>query len=118
MFFVGGCVGNVAKKPSILLIDDLLFMIEDGGVASCIEAKTGAAVWQERVGGEYSASPVDAEGRVYFFDQAGKTTVIEATRQFKVLAENKLHDGFMASPAIAGKAFFLRTRANLYRIEK
>ncbi|MEO8428555.1 MAG: PQQ-binding-like beta-propeller repeat protein, partial [Verrucomicrobiota bacterium] len=49
---------SVAKKPSLLLIDDLLFMIEDGGVASCIEAKTGAGVWQERLGGEYSASPV------------------------------------------------------------
>jgi outer membrane protein assembly factor BamB len=92
-------------------------MIEDGGFASCIEAKTGAVVWQERVGGEYSASPVDAEGRIYFFSQAGKTTVIDASRQFKVLAENTLDDGFMASPAIAGKALFLRTRTNLYRIE-
>ena len=109
---------SVPKKPSLLLIDDLLFMIEDGGFASCIEAKTGAVVWQERVGGEYSASPVDAEGRVYFFSQAGKTTVIDASRQFKVLAENTLDDGFMASPAIAGKALFLRTRTNLYRIEK
>jgi outer membrane protein assembly factor BamB len=74
-------------------------------------------VWNERVGGEYSASPVDAEGRIYFFSQAGKTTVIDASRQFKVLAENKLDDGFMSSPAIAGKALFLRTRTNLYRIE-
>ena len=99
-------------------MDDLLFGIDDGGVAVCLEAKTGAEVWRERVGGNYSASPVGAEGRVYFFSEEGKTTVVEAGRQFKVLSENKLADGFMASSAIAGKAFFLRTRTNLYRIEK
>jgi outer membrane protein assembly factor BamB len=91
-----GSKRSVARKPSILLIEDLLFMIEDGGFASCIEAKTGAVVWQERVEGEYSASPVDAEGRVYFFSQAGKATVIDASRQFKVLAENKLDDDGVA----------------------
>jgi outer membrane protein assembly factor BamB len=109
---------NAPKKPSLLLVDDLLFGIDDGGVAACLEAKTGAEVWRERVGGNYSASPVCAEGRIYFFSEEGKTTVVEAGRQFKVLSENKLADGFMSSPAIAGKAFFLRTKANLYRIEK
>jgi len=108
---------NVPKKPSLLLVGDLLFSIDDGGVASCLEARSGAEVWRERVGGNYSASPVSAEGRLYFFSEEGKTTVIGASRVFKVLAENKLDDGFMASPAIAGKAFFLRTRTLLYRIE-
>jgi len=109
---------NVPKKPSLLLVDDLLFGIDDGGVASCLEAKTGAEVWRERAGGNYSASPVCAEGRIYFFSEEGRTTVIEAGRHFKVLAENKLNDGFMASPAISGKAFFLRTRTHLYRVQK
>jgi outer membrane protein assembly factor BamB len=109
---------NVPKKPSLLLVGDLLFGIDDGGVASCLEAKTGAEVWRERVGGNYSASPLSAEGRIYFFSEEGKTTVVEAGRRFKVLAENKLDDGFMASPAVAGRAFFLRTRTRLYRIEK
>lgn len=109
---------NVPKKPSLLLVDDLLFGIDDGGVAGCLEAKTGAEVWRERVGGDHSASPVSAEGRLYFFSEEGKTTVIDAGREFKVLAENKLDDGFMASPAVAGKAFFLRTKTHLYRIEK
>jgi len=109
---------NAPKKPSLLLVDDLLFGIDDGGVASCLEAKSGAEVWRERVGGNYSASPVCAESRIYLFSEEGKTTVIEAGRQFKVLSENKLADGFMASPAIAGKAFYLRTKTNLYRIEK
>ncbi len=109
---------NVPKKPSLLLVGDLLFSIDDGGVAGCLEARSGTEVWRERVGGNYSASPVSAEGRIYFFSEEGKTTVIDAGRVFKVLAENNLDDGFMASPAIAGKAFFLRTRTQLYRIEK
>ncbi|HYT61422.1 MAG TPA: PQQ-binding-like beta-propeller repeat protein, partial [Haliangiales bacterium] len=75
-------------------------------------------VWRERVGGNHSASPVSAEGRLYFFSEEGQTTVIDAGREFKVLAENKLDDGFMASPAVAGKAFFLRTKTHLYRIER
>jgi outer membrane protein assembly factor BamB len=108
---------NVPCKPSILLVSDLIFMIDDGGIASCLEAKTGAEVWRERIEGNYSASPVSAEGRVYFFSEEGKTTVIEAGRKFKVLAQNQLADGFMASPAIVGKALFLRTKTHLYRIE-
>ncbi|MBI4323725.1 MAG: PQQ-binding-like beta-propeller repeat protein [Chloroflexi bacterium] len=109
---------NVPCKPSILLIGDLLFMIDDGGIASCLEARTGAEVWRERVGGNYSASPVSAEGRIYFCSEEGKTTVLEAGRQFKVLAENNLEDGFMASPAMAGRSLFLRTKTHLYRVEE
>ncbi len=108
---------NVPNKPSVLLVDNLIFMIDDGGIASCLEAKTGVEVWRERVGGNYSASPAWAENRIYFFNEEGKTTVIDASREFKKLAENKLDDGFMASPAIAGRALYLRSKKNLYRIE-
>ncbi len=108
---------SVPSKPSLLLVDDLIFMITDAGVASCLEAATGTLVWTARVGGTYSASPIAADGRVYFFDEDGKTTVIAAAREYKVLAENTLGDGFMASPAVAGKALFLRSRSHLYRIE-
>ena len=108
---------NTPKKPSLLLVDDLLFGIDDGGVAACLEAKTGAEVWRERIGGNFSASPVCAEGRIYFFSEEGKTAVIESGRKFKVLAENKLADGFMSSPGVGGEAFFLRTKTSLYRIE-
>jgi hypothetical protein len=70
------------------------------------------------VGGNYSASPLYAEGRIYLFSEEGKTTVLEAGREFKVLAENNLADGFMASPAVSGSSFILRTRTHLYCIEK
>ncbi|MBK5295971.1 MAG: PQQ-binding-like beta-propeller repeat protein [Vicinamibacteria bacterium] len=108
---------GVPNKPSVLLVDDLLFMTTDAGVASAVEAKTGAVVWTGRIGGTHSASPVAADGRVYFFSEDGTTIVVEAGRTFKVLAENHLGDGFMASPAIAGKAFIVRSRTHLYRVE-
>ena len=109
---------SVSNKPSILLIDDLIYMVSDAGIASCIEAKSGELVWQKRIGGEYSASPVYADGRIWFFSEDGMTTVIKPGRTFELLAENHLDDGFLASPAIAGRAFYLRTRTHLYRIEK
>ena len=108
---------GVPNKPSLLLVDDLIYMIGDTGIASCIDAKTGEQVWQERIGGEYSASPVYADGRLWFFSEDGKTTVLKPGRVFEKVAENRLAEGFLASPAIAGKAFYLRTRTHLYRIE-
>ena len=62
--------------------------------------------------------PIAAAGRVYLFNEDGKTTVLEAGREFKVLAENLLDDGFMASPAVAGNALYLRTSKDMYRIEE
>lgn len=109
---------GVPNKPSILLVDDLIYMIGDTGIASCVDAKTGEQVWQQRIGGEYSGSPVYADGKLWFFSEDGKTTVLKPGRVFEKLAENKLNDGFLASPAIAGKAFYLRTRTHLYRIEQ
>jgi outer membrane protein assembly factor BamB len=109
---------GVPNKPSVLLVGDLLFMVNDTGITSAIEAKTGASVWTARVEGTYSASPISASGRIYFFNEDGKTTVIEAGRAFKVLSENLLNDGFMASPAIVGNGLILRTRTHLYRIEE
>jgi outer membrane protein assembly factor BamB len=107
----------VPNKPSLLLVDDLLFMTTDAGVASAVEAKTGSVVWTGRIGGTHSASPVYGDGRVYFFSEDGKTIVVDASRTFRILAENQLGDGFMASPAIDGKAFYLRSKSHLYRIE-
>ena len=104
------------KKPSLTLVGDLLFGIEDGGVATCWEAATGEVVWSERLGGNYSASPVVAQGRLYCVGQDGNTVVVEASRTFRKLAENKLEEGCMASPAVAGDSLFLRTKSFLYRL--
>lgn len=109
---------SVAKKPSALLVDDLVYMIHDGGVASAIEAKTGREVWAERIGGNYSSSPIVADGKLYFFSEEGKGTVVAAGREFRKLAENTLAAGFMASPAVTENALILRTKTHLYRIEE
>ena len=109
---------NAPKKPALLLLGDLIYAIEDNGVATCWEALTGNAVWSERIGGHYSASPLAAGGRIYLFSEDGKTTVLAAGREFKKLAENQLGDGFMASPAVSGEALFLRSRTQLYRLEQ
>ena len=109
---------SVARKPSVVLVDDLLFMIDDGGIASCLDARTGEEIWRERVTGNYSASPICAAGRLYFCSEEGKTTVVAASREFRVIAANQLEDGIMASPAAAGNALFLRTKTHLYRIQE
>jgi outer membrane protein assembly factor BamB len=111
---------HVPNRPSPLLVGDLLFMVhQDTGVVSCLDAKTSALVWRERLPGpgNHSASPVHAEGRLYFFNENGHCPVIAAGREFKVLAENKLDAGFMASPAVAGKALYVRSKTHLYRLE-
>ena len=108
----------VSKKPSLLLADDLIYMINDGGVATALDAKTGEQIWSERIGGNFSASPILADGKIYFCNEEGKTTVIAAGREFKKLAENTLGGGFMASPAVTDNALILRSKTHLYRIEK
>jgi outer membrane protein assembly factor BamB len=107
---------SIPTRSSQLLVGDLLFMISDAGVASCIDAKTGETVWQKRLDGAYSASPLLADGKIYFFSESGATPVIEAAREFKLLAENKLPAGFMASPAVYDQSLILRTKTHLYRI--
>lgn len=106
------------RMPSPVLAGGLLFMVSDSGIVSCLESATGKELWQERLGGDYAASLLYADGRVYCFGQDGKVTVLKAARTYEVLASNRLADGFMASPAITDKALILRTKTSLYRIEE
>ncbi len=108
---------HVGKYASPLLVNGLIYTAAEESFVTCVEAATGAVVWTERIGGKYAASPIYADGRLYFFSQEGTTMVIEPARSLKILAKNTLDDGFMASPAASGKAFFLRTKTHLYRIE-
>ena len=108
---------HVGKYSSPILVDGLIYTAADESFVTCVEAATGHVVWAERIGGKYAASPVYADGRLYFFNQEGTTTVLKPGRTFEVLATNTLESGFMASPAVAGRAFFLRTKTHLNRIE-
>ena len=108
---------KVAKTASPLLVDGLIYMVADDGVANCVDAGTGEIVWSKRIGGRYAASPIYADDRLYFFNQEGIATVVKPGREYELLATNTLDDGFMASPAVEGNSLILRTKTHLYRIE-
>jgi len=102
--------------PSPLVVGDELYLVNDAGIATCIDARSGAIVWQQRLGGTYSASPVFADGRIYFLAEQGVTTVIVPGKDFRRLATNTLDGGLLASMAISSGAIYLRTDSHLYRV--
>ena len=109
---------SAPKRPSQVIVGDWMFMVSDEGVASCIDARTADVLWQKRIGGEYRASPIHADGHIYFCSLDGKTTVVEASPEYKLVAENQLDNGFQASPAAIGPALYLRSTTHLYCIEE
>ncbi len=111
---------GVSSRPSLLLIGGLIYMVSSDGIACCVDAKTGQLVWKQRLAGNYSASPLYADGHIYFFNHDAVATVIEPGREYKQLAANELgeREELMASPAVVGKALLVRTRGQLYRLEK
>ena len=104
--------------PSPIIVGDELYIVNDGGVASCIDARSGNVIWQSRLGGTYSASPVFADGRLYFPAEQGVTTVIAPGKEARRLAANRLDGGLLASMAVAGGSIYLRTDSSLYRISE
>ena len=103
--------------PSPLLVGDELYIVNDNGIASCLDAKTGATHWQQRLGGTYSASPVSADGRIYFLDEDGASTVIAPGQEFRKLATNRLDGATLASMAVSVGSIFIRSDSFLYRIK-
>jgi outer membrane protein assembly factor BamB len=108
---------DMPRTASLLLVDDLLYMVNDDGWAICVEAKTGNQVWREHLKGKHSASPIYGAGRIYFFSEKNLTTAIEPGREFNVLAANQLDGRVMATPAVTRDAFILRSNTHLYRLE-
>lgn len=110
---------STSTRPSQLVVDDHLYMVSDMGIVTCLDVLTGDLVWVERMGGRHTASPIYAAGRIYMFDEEDTTRVIQATPEgFRLLAENTLEDGCMASPAVLDDALILRTKTHLYRIQE
>jgi outer membrane protein assembly factor BamB len=91
-------------------------MVSDSGIASCVDARTGKVHWKERVGGNYSASPVYADGKIYLQSEEGKGVVLKPGKLFQVLAENELEERSLASYAIADGRLLIRTEGHLYAI--
>jgi outer membrane protein assembly factor BamB len=95
--------------PSMIAKGGYLYAVMDAGMAVCWKSDTGEEIWKERLGGDFYASPVMADDRIYALNAAGKTFVFEATpRNFKLLAENQLGDEAYASPVICGNRIYLR----------
>jgi outer membrane protein assembly factor BamB len=104
--------------PSPLLVGDELYVITDNGIATCVDASTGKEYWKTRVGGNHSASPVFADGRIYFLSEEGESVVIAPGKELKVLAKNELDGETLASMAVSGGSIFIRSRTHLYRLSK
>lgn len=113
---------NIPCRSTPLIVgegnDKRIYMVSDSGIASCVKAETGEQVWQGRIGPGYSASPLNAGGLIYFFDEKGGSTVVKPGPSLEVLSQNVLDDGIMGTPAVSGKALYVRTKSNLYRIEQ
>ncbi len=107
---------GVSLTPSPLLVGEELYLVSDNGIATCLDAKTGAVHWQVRLGGNHSASPLYADGRIYFLSEEGQSVVIAPGKEFKTLATNQLDGQTLASMAVAAGSIFVRSQTHLYRL--
>ena len=108
----------VPTMPSPLVVGDTLVMVSEKGIASCLDARTGASLWSERLGGNFSSSPLFADDRIYVGNREGKTFVLRPGPAFELLATNELDGAIFATPAAVGHGIYLRTEKALYRLEK
>lgn len=101
---------------SLLYYDGIVYMANDVGVLTAVDAATGERVWQERVDGVFSASPVAGGGHVYFVSENGDTVVVKAGRAPQVVARNAIGERAVASPAISNGQVFIRTDKHVFSI--
>jgi outer membrane protein assembly factor BamB len=102
--------------PSPLVVGSHVFLVIDGGVSFCRDLRSGAIVWQHRLGGKFSASPILAGGNIYALSEEGKMHIFRAKSKWESVAENDLHAECLATPAICGSQIFVRSDAALYAI--
>jgi outer membrane protein assembly factor BamB len=103
---------------SLVQYQGVIYMSTDNGILSAVDASDGERLWQERVGGTFSASPIAGDGKIYFVSEGGETIVIRAGRRFEVVARNKLDGHFVASPAAGHGRLFLRSDDRVFAVGK
>ena len=109
---------NVARKSSQVLIDGSIFMNGDKGIISCVDLESGRTLWQERVGGNFAASPVYDGTHLMSISEQGTIHVYKPSRENYVeVAKMKFGDGFKASPAASGDRMILRSFSKLHCIK-
>jgi len=106
------------RMPSMLVVGSELYVVNDAGIATCLETASGKKVWTGRLGGNFSSSPLYADGRIYAGNREGETFVFRPGRAFTLEATNQLDGSIMASPVAVGRSIYLRTDAAIYCIEK
>ena len=107
---------NIPLTPSLLGFDGRVAMINDQGIASCLDARSGKQLWKERIGGNFSASPLLAGHRMYMLSEDGTCTILDVSGSPTVVAVNQLKERSLASPAVVDHDLLVRTSAALYRI--
>ena len=110
---------RMPPRASPIFFKGLLFVVDRNGYISCLEAKTGKSLWQKRMKGRFSASPILANNLIYFFNEYTVCTIIKPVKELIIVAENKLSDGkLLATPAFDENSIYIRTENNLYRIKE
>lgn len=102
--------------PTVVARGDLLFLLSDGGIASCVDRHSGTVHWRKRIGGNYSSSPVRAHDKLYCLSMDGEVTILAAEKEFAELGRVSLGEGSRATPAIANGALYLRTFSHLMAV--
>jgi outer membrane protein assembly factor BamB len=111
---------NGPDIPTPITDGKYFYIVNDKGIMRCLDAKTGQEIWgpQRLKSGDYKASPVLADGKLYVTSEEGLTSVVKAGPKFELLAENGLEDQCLSSPAISDGQIFIRTAKFLYCIGK
>jgi outer membrane protein assembly factor BamB len=104
--------------PSLLLVGDELYMVADKGIATCVDARTGKQHWQERIGGNYSASLVHADNKIFVQSEEGPAIVLRPGKTFDKVSDTGFTERTLASYAVGDSALYIRTENNLYRVEE
>ncbi len=101
---------------SPLLYGDHLYVHDEHGILTCRDAAGGRVLYRERLKGKFTASAVAGDGKVYFTNEEGTTFVVRAGGEFAVVAENRLDEACLASPAVSRRALFVRGKRHLFCI--
>lgn len=106
---------RMPTMPSPLLVDGLIYVVSDAGIATCLDQQTGEEIWSERLGGKFSSSPLLADGKIYIGNQAGQMFVLRPGRELNVLGTSQMDGAIMAAPVAVGNELYIRTSESLYR---
>jgi outer membrane protein assembly factor BamB len=102
--------------PTSLAIGKRVFLWSEAGIVTCIEAATGKEHWQERVGGNFFASPIAIGQRILNISTTGEVVILSAGDTFEVLGRNNLNELCHTTPAVAGGRLYVRTAEHLYSV--